>query len=441
MSGIAEVLHNLGFRVTGCDIARSSTTERLSGLGIKIWYEHSPSHLEQVDVVVVSTAIDASNKEVIAAKERDIPVIKRAEMLAELMRMRYSIAVSGSHGKTTTTSMIGEVLVEAGLDPTIVVGGRIKGLSTGGRLGNGNLLVAEADESDGSFLKLFPTIAVVTNIDREHLDAYHGNFERLKEAFRNFVSSIPFYGLAVLNIDDPNVSQLTDIERRKVTYSLKGNGDIGVRNLSLLPLGSEFEVVVKGKMYGNIRLNVPGLHNVSNALAVIAIAFELDIPFIHVVRGLGRFRGVERRFEIVGEKEGVTIVDDYAHHPKEIEETLKTARNFTSGRIVAVFQPHRYTRTKNLYKDFGKVFGNADVLIITELYPAGEKPIPGVSEELIYNAVKREGHPSVHLIKGREEVLDFLHRTLKVGDLLITLGAGNVWRIGREYLSGEVIKW
>lgn len=441
MSGIAEVLFNLGFHVTGCDIKESSTTERLRSLGITLWVGHDPSHLENVDVVVTSTAISNKNLEVIAAREMNLPIIPRAEMLAELMRMRYSIAVSGSHGKTTTTSMIAKVLEEANLDPTIVVGGRIKGLSTGGKLGNGNLMVAEADESDGSFLKLFPTIAVVTNIDREHLTQYKGDFERLKAAFFDFVSRIPFYGVAVLNADDPNVLELARVERKKITYSVKATGDVTVKNLTLLPLGSEFDVFFQGRLLGHIRLNVPGIHNVSNALSVVATALELEIPMGKVMKGLEEFRGVERRFEIIGEKDGITVLDDYAHHPTEIMRTLEAVRNFWRGRIVTVFQPHRYTRTKSLYNQFGYAFKDSDILIVTELYPAGETPMPGVSEELIYEAVKKEGYPPIYHIKKMKEVLKFLHEFLKPGDLLVTLGAGNVWKIGRGFLSEEVIKW
>jgi len=441
MSGIAEVLFNLGFHVTGCDLKESNITARLRSLGIPLWIGHDASHLKDVDVVVVSTAISSENPEVKVAREMNLPVIPRAEMLAELMRMRYSIAVSGSHGKTTTTSMIAKVLEEAGLDPTIVVGGRIKGLSTGGKLGNGNLLVAEADESDGSFLKLFPTIAVVTNIDREHLEQYQGDFEKLKRAFYDFVSRIPFYGVAILNVDDESVRELRDVERRKITYSIEGNADITISNLELCPLGSEFDVYFEGNLLGRFELNVPGVHNVSNALSVIATALELEIPVEKVKKGLLEFKGVERRFEIIGERDGITVLDDYAHHPTEIKRTLEAVKNFWKGRVVTVFQPHRYTRTKALHNEFGSVFKDTDILVITELYPAGEAPIPGVSEELIYEAVKKVGFPPVYHIREKEEVLQFLKNLLKPGDLLVTLGAGSVWRIGREFLSGEVIKW
>ena len=435
MSGIAEVLHNLGFMVTGSDIQKKDITERLEKLGIKVYYGHAPENVEGAEVVVVSTAIPPDNPEVLYAQEKKIPVIPRAEMLAELMRMKYSIAVSGAHGKTTTTSMIASILENAGYDPTVVVGGRIRGMGTGGKLGQSEYLVAEADESDGSFLKLFPTISVITNIDEEHIDTY-GDMESLKNAFVEFANKVPFYGCTVISIDDPGARDLLPrIRRRVLTFGLSRQADFEARELELKGLGSSYSLYVRGEPMGKVRLGVPGIFNVRNSLAAFATAFELDIPPGMAREALESFKGVMRRFEIKGEKKGIMVVDDYAHHPVEIEAVLKAARRFWEGRIIVLFQPHRYSRTRRLYRRFGSAFHLADMLIITSIYPAGEKPLPGVTSELIYNAARDAGHREVYLIEDLEEARKFLLKTLKEGDLFITMGAGNVWRTGEKLLE------
>ncbi len=437
MSGIAEVLHNMGFEVSGSDIAKKDTTKHLENLGIRVFYGHSPENVRGAQLVVLSSAITEDNPEVQEAHRLGIPVIPRAEMLAELMRVKFSIAVSGAHGKTTTTSMIAQVLAEAGLDPTVVIGGKLKGVGSGARLGQSEYLVAEADESDKSFLKLLPTIAVITNIDREHLEAY-GSLLALKHAFADFASRVPFYGAAVVNLDDPNVQEiLPEIRRRVVTYGFSRQADFSARDVVLEDLGSRFEVYKGEEKLAEVSLRVPGEHNVLNALAAFAVAWELEIPPEVAAKGLGEFRGVERRFEVKGERDGVVVVDDYGHHPTEIKATLRAARQWWSGRIVVVFQPHRYTRTRDLWRDFGPAFHQADELLILPIYPAGEEPIPGVSAELILEAVRSSGHRSARLVSSREEALEVLKGILKPGDMLLTLGAGDVWKVGEAFLVGN----
>jgi len=438
MSGIAEVLHNLGFTVTGSDIAKQSTTRYLESLGIPISYNHLPENVFGADVVVVSSAIHPDNPEVLKARELKIPVIPRAEMLAELMRMKFSIAVSGAHGKTTTTSMIAKVLEDGNLDPTVVVGGKIRGLGTGAKLGQGTFLVAEADESDRSFLSLFPTISVITNIDEEHLEAYSGSLEALKEAFITFANRVPFYGCIIVNLDDPGVQEiLPRLNKRVITYGFTRDAQIHVRDGALFSNGSKFIVYKENEELGTLVMNLPGKHNVKNALAAISIALELEIPIDTALKSLEDFKGVERRFEIKGEKDGILFLDDYAHHPTEIEAVLDTARAMWKGRIVVLFQPHRYTRTKRLHRRFGKSFEKADVVVITKLYPAGELPIEGVNSELIYKSVKEKGAKKVYLIENRDEVVSFLSSFLKSGDLFITMGAGDIWKLNEILLKTE----
>jgi len=437
MSGIAEVILNLGFTVTGSDIAKQETTKRLEELGAKVFYGHSPENPVGADLVVVSSAIREDNPELAAAREMGIPVIPRAQMLAELMRVKFSIAVSGMHGKSTTSSMVAQVLAQAGLDPTVVIGGKFRGTRTGARLGQGPYLVAEADESDRSFLELFPTIAVVTNLDPEHLDTYSG-MEDISEAFLRFVSRVPFYGAAVLNLDSDPVRRLMPlVERRVITYGTTRQADVSAREVVLRDLGSDFLVFREGEHIMDISLSVPGAHNVSNALAVVAVALELEIPHKDIAEGLASFSGVERRFEIKGERNGVQVIDDYGHHPTEIRATLEAARNYwKDGRIVVLFQPHRFTRTLYLHSEFGGAFLESDLLFILPIYPAGEQPIEGVSSRLIYDAVKEAGHKEVHLITEGEDALAILADVLRPGDLLLTLGAGNVWKTGEEFLNG-----
>lgn len=435
MSGIAEVLHNLGFTITGSDLKKSEVTERLEKLGIKIYYGHKPENINNAQILVISTAIPTDNPEVLAAKEKGIPVIRRAEMLAELMRIKYSVAVSGSHGKTTTTSMIGTVLEKAGLDPTLVVGGRLKGLGTGAKIGQGEFLVAEADESDGSFLMLFPTLAVITNIDREHLDTY-GDFENLKKAFIKFANSVPFYGAAIVNLDDPNNQDiLPEIKKRLITYGLKRQAEINAREIILSNDGSRFKVFKNDEEITEVELKILGIHNVKNALAAFSVGLEMNIPPAVIRNALKEFKGVMRRMEIKGEINGITFMDDYGHHPSEIDAVLETLGRFWQGRIIVIFQPHRYTRTKLLYHEFGKVFHEADIVVITKLYPAGEKPILGIDSSIIYEEVKKSGHKGVYLIVDREKVKNFVLNQLRTGDLVLTLGAGDVWKIGIEILK------
>lgn len=435
MSGIAEVLHNLGFIITGSDLKKTEVTERLEKMGIRVYYGHKPENINSAQILVISTAVPKDNPEVVAAQEKGIPVIRRAEMLAELMRMKYSVAVSGSHGKTTTTSMIGAVLEKAGLDPTLVVGGRLKGLGSGAKLGQSEFLVAEADESDGSFLMLYPTLAIITNIDKEHLDTY-GDFDNLKRAFVKFANSVPFYGAAIVNLDDPNNQDiLPEIKKRLITYGLKRQAEINARDIDLKGTGSTFKVFKGDEEIIEAKLKIPGIHNVKNALAAFAVGFEMDIEPEIIRNALAEFSGVMRRMEIKGEAKGVTFMDDYGHHPSEIDAVLETLGKYWHGRIIVIFQPHRYSRTKLLHHEFGKVFHEADIVIITKLYPAGEEPIPGVDASLIYNEVKNSGHKAVYLMEDWDEIKKFLREQLREGDLLLTLGAGDVWKIGVDLLD------
>jgi len=435
MSGIAEVLLNLGYRISGSDIKETEVTRRLQSLGCEISYGHRRENVEGADVVVVSSAIRPGNPEVEAAEQRLIPVVPRAEMLAELMRMKIGIAISGTHGKTTTTSLIATVLAAAGLDPTVVIGGRLNSLGSNARLGQGDFLVAEADESDGSFLKLMPTIAVVTNIDPEHLDYYRG-IEEIKEAFLNFLDKIPFFGLAVLCLDHSNIQSLIPrLKKRFVTYGLTTQADFQAKEITFEGLSTSFDVLHQRKEIGRLKIQMPGLHNVYNALATIATAFELEIPFKMVQDALCDFSGIQRRFQIKGEKKGILIVDDYGHHPVEIMATLRAARMGWQRRVLAVFQPHRYTRTKALFQDFLTAFYDADFLILTEIYPAGEDRIEGVEARGLFEGIREYGHKNVAYFKEKKEVVEHLLRIVAPGDLVITLGAGDIWQVADELLE------
>lgn len=435
MSGIAEVLINLGYKVSGSDMKESDTTRRLTSLGAVIHYGHTGKNLDAADVVVISSAVKHDNPEVEAAHQKLIPVIPRAEMLAELMRLKYGIAIAGSHGKTTTTSMIATVLAHGGMDPTMVVGGKLNSLGTNAKLGQGDFMVAEADESDGSFLKLSPTISVITNIDAEHLDHY-GNMESLMEAFHQFANKIPFYGLSVLCLDHLNVQALIPkMKKRYATYGLTAQADFQARDIEFDGLKTHYTAVHKGKKMGKITLSMPGLHNVYNSLAAITVAVELDMEFSTIKEGLASFSGVQRRFQIKGESGGVTVVDDYGHHPEEIKATLSAARNAWDRRVVAVFQPHRYTRTRDLFNDFLKAFYQADVVVLTDIYAAGEEPIEGVKAENLYEGIKEHGHKNVVLIHDKERIASELLNIVKEGDMVITLGAGDIWKSGEELLD------
>jgi UDP-N-acetylmuramate--alanine ligase len=435
MSGIAEIMSNLGYRVTGSDQRRNEAIERLERLGAKVFIGHEASHVEGAHVIVYSSAVSRDNIEVQVARQRGIPVIARAEMLAELMRLKYGIAVAGTHGKTTTTSMIGAVLAEGRLDPTIVVGGRITSLGSNARLGQGEYLVAEADESDGSFLKLAPTIAVVTTVDAEHLDHYE-TLDAIRDAFVTFANKVPFYGAAVLCLDQPNIQLLIPrIDRRIVTYGLESGADLVARRLHLSGLTSRFEVFQRGTSLGECTLQVPGRHNVLNALAAVAVAIDLEIPFLTIQKALAGFAGVQRRFQVIGQAGNVTVVDDYGHHPVEIRATLAAAKAGFDRRVVVIWEPHRYTRTLHLYQEFLTSFNQADALVVMDIYPAGEAPIEGVSAADLAEAIRAHGHRDVtYLGRDRARVIDHVIDISRPGDLVITLGAGDVSHLGPELL-------
>jgi UDP-N-acetylmuramate--alanine ligase len=440
MSGIAEVLLNLGYHISGSDAKLSPITERLQKLGAKVFEGHRNANIESAQVVVTSTAVRADNPEVVEAVRRQVPVIPRAEMLAELMRLKYGIAIAGSHGKTTTTSMVATVLDRAGLDPTVVVGGRVNTIGSNAKLGHGDFMVVEADESDKSFLKLSPTIAVVTNIDLEHLDFYSG-IEEIRSCFVQFVNKAPFYGSVIICLDDPNIQMIIPlITRRVMTYGMRAHAEISASGVQLSreSFGSEFAVRRKGEELGRIRLNVPGEHNVLNALAAVAVGLDLEVEFPVIAEGLEAFRGAERRFQIKGlvegEKNGILVVDDYGHHPTEIRATLAAAK--TSGRrLVALFQPHRYTRTAALREEFARSFYDADVVLLTDIYAASEDPIEGVSGQALAEETEKFGHRCARYIGGMEQGKQALLDVVQPGDLVLTLGAGNVWRAGEEFLA------
>lgn len=435
MSGIAEVLLNLGYTISGSDLKETEVTRRLQILGCEISYGHRRENVKEADVVVVSSAVRPDNPEVRVAEERLIPVIPRAEMLAELMRMKVGIAIAGTHGKTTTTSLIATVLAAGGLDPTVVIGGRLNSIGSNAKLGQGEFLVAEADESDGSFVKLMPTIAVVTNIDPEHLDYYSG-IDQIREAFLKFINQIPFFGLAVLCLDHPNVqSLLPRLKKRFVTYGLTTQADFQAKEIRFDGLYTTFDVLQRQRELGRLKLRMPGLHNVYNTLATVATAFELDIPFQVIQETLSEFSGIQRRFQIKGEKKGVLVVDDYGHHPVEIMATLKAARTGWKRRIVAVFQPHRYTRTQALFQDFLTAFYDANVLLLTEIYPAGEDRIEGVEAKALYEGMREHGHKDVAFIADKKEIVDHLLQIVTPGDLVITLGAGDIWQVSEELVK------
>jgi UDP-N-acetylmuramate--alanine ligase len=437
MCGIAELLHHQGVRVSGSDVREGATVARLRALGVPVTIGHDAAHVGQADVVVYSSAVRPGNPELAEAERRKIPVIPRAEMLAELMRLKDGIAVGGSHGKTTTTSLVAHVLDAAGLDPTAVIGGRVLTASerTGARLGAGPLLVAEADESDGSFLRLTPIIAVVTNIDPEHLDHY-GSLEALHDAFVSFANRVPFWGLAVVCIDHPGVQAvLPRLARRTTTYGLSPQADWVADGLGLDDGGMRFSVRLRGEPLGSVRVALAGEHNVRNALAALAVAHELEVPFEAAARALASFPGIERRFERKGEAAGVRVVDDYGHHPAEVRATLAAARQLHPGRLVVVFQPHRYTRTQLLFDEFATAFHQADVVWVTEIYAAGEDKIPGVEGRSLADAIRAHGQREVRFAADLDALPAALAATLAPGDLVLTLGAGSVSGLGPRLLS------
>jgi UDP-N-acetylmuramate--alanine ligase len=429
MSGLAEILRTLEFDVSGSDLREGENTRNLQRLGVRIDVGHRAQNVHGADVVVYTSAVNPDNPELVEARQRGIPAIARAEMLAELMRVKYGIAIAGSHGKTTTTSLVATILRASGFDPTVVVGGRMASLSSNARLGAGDLLVAEADESDGSFLRLTPTIAVVTNIDPEHLDFYKTH-EAVKEAFVAFLEKVPFYGLSVLCLDHPHVQDLLPrIHRRHVTYGLSSQAHYSARNIVFRGLSTSFVAYRRGEPLGEFTVRMPGQHNVLNTLAAIAVADELEVPLDVMKEALATFHGVARRFSIVDEAEGVTLVDDYGHHPAEIEATLSAARNAYDKRILVAFQPHRYTRTESLWDDFTRSFNKADVVLVCDIYAAGEKAIPGISSELLAKAIAEHGHGAVRYVRDRAELAAELARIARPGDVVIALGAGDVNKV------------
>ncbi len=437
MSGIAELCLRLGFAVSGCDLRAGETTARLKALGVAVSRGHDPAHLTAgLDAVVISSAVKFSNLEVSHARELKIPVIARAEMLGELLRLaRLGVAVAGTHGKTTTTSLIAAILEQAGLDPTVAIGGNMRARGTNVRLGRGDFMVAEADESDASFLLLLPTVAVVTNIDPEHLDHY-GTMERVREAYLNFINRVPFYGLAVLGIDSVNVrGLLAAVRKRALTYGVAPEADFRAERIAIDGLSTTFEVVHHGRTLGTLTIPSPGRHVALNALAAVVVAHELGIEFEVAASALKNFAGISRRFEIKGEAAGRLVVDDYAHHPQEVRATLAAARAAFKRRLVAVFQPHRFTRLRDLFDDFLDAFDDADVLYLTEVYSAGEEPLAEVSSRRLYEALRARGHLEVHYLGGEADPAQRLAQDSAAGDVVLTLGAGDVYRLGEAMLG------
>ena len=439
MSGIAELLANLGYEVSGSDAKRTDVTERLEQLGVRVAAGHNARNVGAVDVVVISSAIRSDNPELVEARTRSIPVIPRAEMLAELMRLRYGIAIAGAHGKTTTTSMIALVLDRGGLDPTAVIGGRLSAFGSNARLGRGDYMVAEADESDRSFLKLSPSIAVITNIDHEHMESY-GTWDNLQQAFADFADKVPFYGAVIACVDDPPVRELVRrLTRRVISYGFEDAQVIG-EDMRLEAFGSTCSVVhrtTNGRRdtLGDLRLHVPGRHNVLNALATVAVGLEVGVPFSKMASALAEFRGAERRFQTRGEVNGVMVVDDYGHHPTEIAAVLAAAKAGIDRRLVAVFQPHRYSRTQQLLNEFGPAFRGADVIVLTDIYAAGEAPIEGVTIEALADAVRNSVPAPVQLVKAIDDVPAAVAALSRPGDLVLTLGAGSIGAVGDRILA------
>ena len=438
MSSLAEILLlSTPLEISGCDLQRSENTDRLTKLGARIAIGHDPAHAMEADLMVISSAVAEWNPEVAAARAAGIPVIRRAEMLGEIMRLKQGIAIAGTHGKTTTTSMTGMVLTEAGFDPTIVVGGQVRILGTGARLGSGEYLVAEADEYDRSFLELTPVVAVITNVEADHLDTYR-DLDEIVDAFAAFANRVAFYGAVIGCADDPGALRVMQrVKRRVVTYGESAEANLRARSIQPDPAGTTFEVWEGDRwMLGTVRLAIAGRHNVANALAAVAVGRELSIPFPKIAAALGAFSGVVRRFETKGERLGVLVVDDYAHHPTEIAATLAAARQVYPGRrLVALFQPHLFSRTRDFAADFGRSLCGSDVAIVTDVYPSRERPIPGVTGELILTAARAAGHPNAVYVSDKKEVVNSLETMLKPGDLLLTMGAGDVVRLGEEFLA------
>lgn len=436
MSGIAEVLLAMNFKVSGSDRSLSEVTDRLASLGAEIYEGHSEENLKDADVIVYSSAVTIDNVEIQEALRRKIPVIKRSEMLAELMRLKYGIGIAGTHGKTTTTSMVGLVMLEAGFDPTVIVGGKLSGLGgTNARLGKGEFIVVEADEFDRSFLQLTPVIAAITTLEKEHLDIYK-DLDDIKEAFVEFANKVPFYGFVVICLDEEGLREiLPAINRKVITYGTSAQADVRAYDISFSKTQSKFKVKYHGESLGEIELNVPGLHNVKNSLVAVTIAKELGVDFKTIRSALQKFTGVYRRFEIKAEINNVMIIDDYAHHPTEVSVTLSAIRSGWDRRVVAVFQPHLYTRTRDFYADFAKSFLDSDVFVCTDVYPAREIPIQDVTGKLITDAAEKFGHKNVIYIPDKKQIPEKLMEIVLPGDIVITMGAGDIWKYGEEFIN------
>jgi UDP-N-acetylmuramate--alanine ligase len=435
MSGIAEILLSQGFEISGSDKSKSEVTDRLESLGIKVYEGHSPENLKDADVLVYSSAVHTDNPEVKAAIDRKIPIIKRSEMLAETMRMKYGIGIAGTHGKTTTTSMVGLTLTEGGIDPTIIVGGKLSGLGgTNARLGNGEFIVVEADEFDRTFLKLTPTIAALTTLESEHLDTYK-DLDDIKGAFIEFANKVPFYGFVTLCLDEPALQDIMPhINKKIITYGLNVQSDVRATDITHNGFASSYKVKYFGKDLGEITLKIPGDHNIKNSLVAVVIGKELGIDFKIIKSALESFSGVFRRFEVKYNKE-IMVIDDYAHHPTESAATLKGIRDGWDRRLVAVFQPHLYSRTKDFYQEFGRAFLNSDVFICTDIYPARELPIEGVTGDLIADITKKFGHKNVHYVADKKNVPALLNEIKKDGDIIVTMGAGDIWKYGEQFVA------
>ncbi len=438
MSGIAEILLNMGYQVSGSDLALSENTDRLASMGAAIYEGHHAGHIEGAEALVVSSAISMDNVEVSAAREKQIPVLARAEMLAELMHLRYGIAVAGAHGKTTTTTMIATILAEGGLDPTAIIGGKVNRFGSHARCGEGEVIVAEADESDGSFLRLSPALVVVTNIDREHLD-YYKTLESIEAAFLGFINKIPLDGLAVLYGDQrPILEMIPRINRPILTYGFTSVCDLVAEGMTYQPWKTTFRVSYRGEPLGAFEIPIPGEHNILNALAAIGVGLTLAIPVAVMYEGLKGYRGVERRFHLLGEKKGVLVIDDYGHHPTEIQATISAAKQAFGCPVLVVFQPHRFTRTRDCLHELAASFDKADHLILTDIYPAGEVPIPGMDGERLYREVLAHRHPHALYLRNRAEIVSALWAMARPGMMVITLGAGDVWKVGRDFLSAAL---
>lgn len=436
MSGMAKILHNLGYSVSGSDNCPTEVTEHLESIGIRVYTGHSAQQVAGADLVVISSAVDESNPEVVEAAARDIPIIKRAEMLGELMRLKFSIGIAGSHGKTTTTAMLGKILAHANLDPTVLIGGRAMESDSGGSLGGGDIMVAEADEFDRSFLKMYPSIAVITNIEEDHLDCYR-DLNDLLDSFAEYINRVPFYGSVVIPEFDTNVQRIRDVIKRPVvTFGFDPVADIRAEGIEYSGHGSRFRLIVKGEATGTIALQVPGRHNIANALAAIAAALEIEVPLAVIEEGLRDFKGVGRRFEVIGKARGITVVDDYAHHPSEVAATLTgIADSQRGGRTIAIFQPHLFSRTRDFYKQFAEALHHAEVALVVDIYPAREKPMPGITAAMIADYAASIGYKNVRYIGLKENAIEETAALAREGDLVITMGAGDVFRINAKLLK------